>query len=52
MSSMCPVCGERLAEGVLSRADQVVEPTWLGDLIEPVLPIESQNLCETELPVD
>ncbi|MGA7173336.1 MAG: hypothetical protein WCB86_06400 [Candidatus Dormiibacterota bacterium] len=49
---MCPVCGERLAEGVLSRADQVVEPPWLDDLLEPCLPIESQNRCEPENPVD
>ncbi len=36
MASDCPVCGERLADGVLSRSYPEKESKWLDDLIGPV----------------
>lgn len=52
MASNCPVCGEKLAEGVLSRANAVPEATWFAEVDGPErLPNVADPVAE-ELPVD
>ena len=50
MASDFPVCGERLADGVLSRDYQAPEATWFEELSEPARPTEGGSPVEEEGP--